>query len=35
MRVFPELYKVGKVVNRGLHGDEQNIFSQNSDPNGH
>ena len=27
-RVFPKLHKVGKVVNKGLHEEEQNKFSK-------
>ena len=28
IRVFPELYKVGNIVNKGLHGRQQNKFSK-------
>ena len=27
IRIFPKLYKVGNIVNKGLHREEQNKFS--------
>ena len=32
MRIFPKIYKVGNVANKGLHEEEQNKFSQNFFP---
>ena len=28
IRVFPQLYKVDNVANKGLHAEEQNKFNQ-------
>ena len=33
-QVFPKLYKVGNVVNKGSRGEEQNKFSQKIAPSG-
>ena len=33
-QIFPKLYEVDNVDNKGLHGEEKNIFSQKITPNG-